>query len=138
MAPAASSGTGTPDGATHYLWDSASGINIEKFIGSGGSTQWSNYVFAGGQMVAVFYERTPGPSATRYFHKDHLGSLAVITDEAGRPLRKAMVWLDRRRVEGLPRMGGKWGLAFRALGVTEKMSSFTQRFPKPRAWRTVH
>lgn len=25
----------------------------------------------------------PGPSATRYFHKDHLGSLAVITDEAG-------------------------------------------------------
>jgi len=48
----------------------------------------------------------------------------VITDEAGRPLRRAMVWLDRRRVEGLPRMGGKWGLAFRALGVTGTVATF--------------
>jgi RHS repeat-associated protein len=92
----------TPDGATHYLWDSASGVNIEKFIGSGGSTQWSNYVFASGQMVAVFYERTPGPSATRYFHKDPLGSLAVITDEAGAVSERLAYdsWGKRRHPNG--------------------------------------
>ncbi len=31
---------------------------------------------------------------------------------------RAIVWLDRCRAEGLPRLGGKWGLAFKALGVT--------------------
>ena len=48
----------------------------------------------------------------------------VITDEAGEPLRRAMVWLDRCRAEGLPRIGGKWGLAFRAAGVTETVATF--------------
>ena len=48
----------------------------------------------------------------------------VITDEAGAPLRRAMVWLDRRRAEGLPRLGGRWGLAFRAAGVTETVATF--------------
>ena len=48
----------------------------------------------------------------------------VITDEAGTPLRRAMVWLDRRRAEGLPRLGGRWGLAFRAAGVTETVATF--------------
>jgi len=48
----------------------------------------------------------------------------VITDEQGEPLRRAMVWLDRCRAEGLPRLGGKWGLAFRAIGATETVASF--------------
>ena len=30
----------------------------------------------------------------------------VPTDADGEPLRRAMVWLDRRRAEGLPRIGG--------------------------------
>jgi sugar (pentulose or hexulose) kinase len=51
-------------------------------------------------------------------------STVVVTGEDGRPLRPAIVWLDRRRVEGLPRLGGKWGLAFRALGVTETVATF--------------
>ncbi|HEX5826917.1 MAG TPA: FGGY-family carbohydrate kinase [Candidatus Limnocylindrales bacterium] len=48
----------------------------------------------------------------------------VVTDEAGTPLRRAMVWLDRCRAEGLPRIGGKWGLAFRAAGATETVAMF--------------
>jgi sugar (pentulose or hexulose) kinase len=48
----------------------------------------------------------------------------VITDEAGTPLRRAIVWLDRRRAEGLPRLGGRWGLAFRAARVTETVATF--------------
>jgi sugar (pentulose or hexulose) kinase len=42
----------------------------------------------------------------------------VITDEQGQPLRRSMVWLDRCRAEGMPRIGGRWGLAFKAAGVT--------------------
>ncbi|HEY5629313.1 MAG TPA: FGGY family carbohydrate kinase, partial [Candidatus Limnocylindrales bacterium] len=48
----------------------------------------------------------------------------VVTDEAGDPLRRAIVWLDRCRAEGLPRIGGRWGLAFRAAGVTETVANF--------------
>lgn len=48
----------------------------------------------------------------------------VVTDQAGEPLRRAMVWLDRCRAEGLPRIGGRWGLAFRAAGVTETVAAF--------------
>jgi sugar (pentulose or hexulose) kinase len=48
----------------------------------------------------------------------------VLTDQHGDPLRRAMVWLDRCRAEGLPRIGGRWGLAFRAAGVTETVATF--------------
>jgi sugar (pentulose or hexulose) kinase len=48
----------------------------------------------------------------------------VLTDEAGEPLRRAMVWLDRCRAEGLPRIRGRWGLAFRAAGVTDTVATF--------------
>jgi sugar (pentulose or hexulose) kinase len=48
----------------------------------------------------------------------------IPTDEAGEPLRRAMVWLDRCRAEGLPRLGGKWGLAFKAARATETVATF--------------
>ncbi|MEO5965031.1 MAG: FGGY-family carbohydrate kinase, partial [Candidatus Limnocylindrales bacterium] len=48
----------------------------------------------------------------------------VVTDDAGDPLRPAIVWLDRRRAEGLPRIGGRWGLAFRAARVTGTVATF--------------
>jgi sugar (pentulose or hexulose) kinase len=47
----------------------------------------------------------------------------VVTDREGTPLRPAIVWLDRRRAEGLPPMGGLLGLAFRALGVDETVAT---------------
>ena len=48
----------------------------------------------------------------------------VLTDEHGDPLRRAMVWLDRCRAEGLPRIGGKWGLMFKAARVSETVATF--------------
>ncbi len=48
----------------------------------------------------------------------------VVVDEAGRPLRPAIVWLDQRRAEGLPAIGGLDGLAFRALGVRDTVARF--------------
>jgi len=69
----------------------------------------------------------------------------VVTDEAGQPLRRAMVWLDRCRAEGLPRLGGKWGLAFRAIGATKTVATFTAeaeanvlRHNEPQTWARIH
>lgn len=48
----------------------------------------------------------------------------VVADEKGTPLRPAIVWLDQRRTEGLPPIGGAWGLAFRLSGVRETVARF--------------
>jgi sugar (pentulose or hexulose) kinase len=48
----------------------------------------------------------------------------VVTDEAGTPLRPAIVWLDQRRAEDVPEIGGVTGLAFRALGVRRTVAAF--------------
>src|SRR5262245_14572682 len=47
----------------------------------------------------------------------------VVTDRDGQPLRAAMIWLDRRRAEGLPPMGGIVGLAFKVLRVDETVAT---------------
>ncbi len=51
-------------------------------------------------------------------------STVVVTDEEGMPLRPAIVWLDQRRAEGVPAIGGVTGLAFRALGVRRTVAAF--------------
>ncbi len=48
----------------------------------------------------------------------------VVTDEVGAPLRPAIVWLDQRRAEDVPEIGGVTGLAFRALGVRRTVAAF--------------
>jgi sugar (pentulose or hexulose) kinase len=48
----------------------------------------------------------------------------VVADETGRQLRPAIVWLDQRRTEGLPPLGGHWGAMFRVAGVTETVARF--------------
>lgn len=45
-------------------------------------------------------------------------STVIIVDEAGRPLRPAIVWLDQRRTQQFKPVGGLWGLAFRLSGST--------------------
>jgi sugar (pentulose or hexulose) kinase len=68
----------------------------------------------------------------------------VVTDEAGKPLRPAMVWLDQRRTEGVPPIGGVNGLAFRALGVRRTVAAFQAdaeanwiRAHEPAVWRGI-
>jgi sugar (pentulose or hexulose) kinase len=48
----------------------------------------------------------------------------VVVDRDGLPLRPAIVWLDQRRTENLPPLGGPTGLAFRALGVRDTVARF--------------
>lgn len=62
--------------------------------------------------------------------RDRLAGVALTTqrstlvnlDKQGEPLRPAIVWLDQRRTEGLPPVGGVWGLAFRLSGMRETVA----------------
>ena len=69
---------------------------------------WNNYVYAAGGIVAVAYDTTSAatPPVTttvmRYFHKDHLGSIGVITDGLGTVVQRLAydAWGKRRNANG--------------------------------------
>ncbi len=86
------SGNGTSSyfaGNTWYLNGPDSlGLAYEKEVRANGTTEHKHYVNAGGVTFALFTSRTGtlnGLAATSrsYFHHDHLGSIAVVTDENG-------------------------------------------------------
>jgi sugar (pentulose or hexulose) kinase len=62
--------------------------------------------------------------------KDSIAAVALTTqrgtvinvDPNGNPLRPAIIWLDQRRTEGLPPLGGFWKLAFMLMGATETVA----------------
>ena len=64
--------------------------------------------------------------------RDAIAGLTVTTQRAtvvnldrhGEPLRPAIVWLDQRRIEGLPRIGGFWGASFKAVGMSDTVAAF--------------
>ncbi len=69
----------------------------------------------------------------------------INVDAAGRPLRPAIVWLDQRRTEGLPPIGGLWGLAFALVRMSETVAYFQAeaeanwiRTHQPDIWAGTH
>lgn len=68
----------------------------------------------------------------------------VVSDEDGKPLRPAIVWLDQRQTDDLAPIGGAWGLAFRAARVRETVARFQadceanwiERY-EPGVWRRI-
>ena len=74
-------------GLTHYV--GSSGAPAEAFYAWGAGTQrWTNYLVAAGGVVGMRVVNVGVSTLTRYFHKDHLGSIAVITDESGTVLER--------------------------------------------------
>jgi len=72
-------------------------------------------------------------------------STVINVDAGGTPLRPAIVWLDQRRTEGLPRIGGLWGLAFRLSGMAETAAYLQAeaeanwiRTVQPEIWERTH
>ena len=43
--------------------------------------EYKHFISAGGNTIAIYTERTNNANDTRYLHRDHLGSIDVITDE---------------------------------------------------------
>ena len=83
----------TASGETLYL--NAGGVMAERLAGAGGVVQWTDYLFAGGEMIGMRVEHSVSGIYTRYFHKDHLGSIATITDEAGIAVERLSVACPR-------------------------------------------
>jgi len=86
-----------PGGTTYYY---SAGL-YEKHVGAS-VTQWNDYLYAGGEMVGVHFSRSDATEMTRYFVKDHLGSIAVITDETGAVAERLSydAWGKRRYPNG--------------------------------------
>jgi hypothetical protein len=87
-------------GTTLYL--GSGGAMAEQFTGSGGAVTWTNYLVSAGGLVGMHVENVGGSTLTRYFNKDHLGSVAVITDESGTVLERLSfdAWGKRRYPTG--------------------------------------
>ncbi len=49
-------------------------------------------------------------------------STVINLDRQGEPLRPAITWLDQRRTQREPPVGGLWGLAFRLSGMTQTVA----------------
>ncbi len=64
--------------------------------------RWTNYLMAAGGVVGMHVENSDETVSTRYFHKDHLGSIAVITDESGAVVERLSydAWGKRRNADG--------------------------------------
>ncbi len=72
-------------------------------------------------------------------------STTVNVDVNGKPLRPAIVWMDQRRTEGLPPVGGLWGLAFKLAGVSDTVADFQSKAQanwiskhQPDIWARTH
>ena len=85
--------------------------------------------------------------------KDAIAGVALTTQRAtminvdalGQPLRPAIVWLDQRRTEGLPPVGGLWGAAFTLTRMSETVAYFQAeaeanwiRTHQPDVWAATH
>jgi len=69
----------------------------------------------------------------------------INVDAAGNPLRPAMVWLDQRRTEGLPPVGGIWGLLFKLVRMSGTVAYFQAEAEanwlmnhQPEMWAQTH
>jgi RHS repeat-associated protein len=91
------------------------GLTYEKEVKANGITEHKHYLSAGGQVFALQVTRTsnlaagspsvPGSTQTSslsYFHHDHLGSIAAITDETGQVVERLAYdpWGKRRYPDG--------------------------------------
>jgi RHS repeat-associated protein len=76
------------------------GIHAELFEAA--TSQWNEYLMVGGALVGARFERSDATVSTRYFTQDHLGSIAVITDENANVLERLSydAWGKRRFPNG--------------------------------------
>lgn len=96
-------------------------------------------MLAQGEAPGVSRERLAGVALTTQ------RSTVINLDKNCEPLRPAIVWLDQRRTDGLPRVGGLWGLAFALSGMTRTVAYLQAeaeanwiRTHQPEIWERTH
>lgn len=95
----------TPTDQKHYLTDPFSGAKVERKLSlAGAHIQWDSYIIVQGEMVSLQVKEANDNIITRYFHRDHLSSTTMLTDEAGNVVERLSydVWGKRRFTTGLP------------------------------------
>jgi sugar (pentulose or hexulose) kinase len=70
----------------------------------------------------LFKQKGVDPSSIAAVALTTQRSTVLNLDTDGKPLRPAIVWLDQRRTEGLPPVGGLWGAAFKVAGASETVA----------------
>jgi RHS repeat-associated protein len=73
----------TPQGVTTYFFDPISGVRSEEFEASGGVNTWTDYIFAGSEPIGIHVTPATGNAYNRFFIRDQLGSIAVLTGDIG-------------------------------------------------------
>ncbi|MHB8746299.1 MAG: glycoside hydrolase family protein [Gammaproteobacteria bacterium] len=86
------------------------GAHYEEVHKANGTAEYKNYIYAGKDVIAVYTTRSNNANDTRYFHKDHLGSIDTITNETGQVVERLSydAWGKRRN--------GNWTDATTAIG----------------------
>jgi RHS repeat-associated protein len=99
----------TMEAGTTWYWNGtdSQGLSYEKEIKANGTIEHKHYVNAGGVTFALYVKREGalnGKPATSisYFHQDHLGSIAVVSNEAGQVVERMAYdpWGKRRYANG--------------------------------------
>ncbi|MEI9988952.1 MAG: RHS repeat-associated core domain-containing protein [Rhizomicrobium sp.] len=92
---------GTLTSTTTYLNDPASGAMSEQLV-AGGTTTWHDYLKVGGAILGERFSVVGGATSWKYFVLDHLGSVAVMTDDAGGVAERLSydAWGRRRNSDG--------------------------------------
>lgn len=98
------------------------------------------------QACRQVWEKSPVPkSALAGVTLTTQRATMIAVDRDGTPLRPAIVWLDQRRTEGLPPIGGLWGLAFRLARQTETVAYLQAEAEanwllthEPEVWQATH
>ena len=67
------------DGTTTKVTTYVGSLYEKELVGT--TVTNKHYIRAGNQTIAIHTTRSSGPADTRYLHRDHLGSVDVITDE---------------------------------------------------------
>ncbi|MCF3945758.1 RHS repeat-associated core domain-containing protein [Acidiphilium iwatense] len=93
---------------TTYLRDPASGLHSDLVIGGSGTVTWDDYIVAGGELLGMHVTPPTGSAYDRYFIRDQLGSIAVLTDDAGNVVERDSydAWGKRRNPNGTDDVAG--------------------------------
>lgn len=100
----------TPTDIKHYLTDPVTGAKTERKLSlAGAHLRWDSYITIQGELVSLVTKEaaqgeTPENTIVRYFHRDHLSSTTLLTDEAGNVVERLSydVWGKRRFTTGAP------------------------------------
>ncbi len=93
------------------------GVSTELFAAGTSAARWTDYLSVGNAKVGMRITNIAAATiSTRYFHTDHLGSIAVITDENG-------VVVERLSYDA-------WGKRRFASGADDPTGSITSQSPR--------